>query len=229
MKLVVVLLPGLDGTGDLFEPLVAALGPEVEVVVVRYPDEPLDYRAHEAVAWSALPQNRPYLVLGESFSGPIAVAIAARLPPGLRGYVLSASFAVCPSRVLAMLEPVLKVLSPHRVPTPMVDYFLMGRFASPELRAMYARALTRVSPGTLIARLRAIARADVRTTLGRVTVPGLYLRATEDRLVSRASARLFERLAPRARVADIVAPHFLLQSNPVAAAQAIKEFAREVA
>jgi pimeloyl-ACP methyl ester carboxylesterase len=219
----------MDGTGDLFEPLVSALGPEVEVIVVRYPDEPLDYRAHEAVAWSALPKNRPYLVVGESFSGPVAVAIAARQPPGLLGYVLASSFVVRPSSVLAVLEPLLKFLSLHRVPTPVVDYFLMGRFASPELRAMYARALTRVSPRTLVARLRAIARVDVRTMFSRVAVPGLYLRATEDRLVSKASARLFERLASRARVVDIVAPHFLLQSNPVAAAQAIKEFAGEVA
>jgi pimeloyl-ACP methyl ester carboxylesterase len=229
MKLAVVLLPGMDGTGDLFEPLVSALGPEVEAIVVRYPDEPLDYRAHEEVAWSALPKNRPYLVLGESFSGPIAVALAARQPPGLLGYVLSSSFVVRPSSVLAVLEPLLKFLSLHRVPMPVVQYFLMGRFASSELRAMYARALTRVSPGTLVTRLRAIARVDVRTMFSRVAVPGLYLRATEDRLVSRASARQFERLASRARVADIVGPHFLLQSNPVAAAQAIKEFAREVA
>ena len=229
MNPILVLLPGMDGTGDLFEPLVSALGPEVEVIVVRYPDEPLDYRAHEEVAWSALPKNRPYLVVGESFSGPVAVAIAARQPPGLLGFVLASSFVFRPSSLLALLEPALKFLSLHRIPMPVVDYFLMGRFASSELRAMYARALTRVSPGTLVARLRAIARVDVRTMFSRVAVPGLYLRATEDRLVSGASARLFESLASRARVVDIVAPHFLFQSNPVAAARAIREFAGEVA
>jgi pimeloyl-ACP methyl ester carboxylesterase len=224
-----VLLPGMDGTGDLFEPLVAALGPEVHAIVVRYPDEPLDYRGHEEVAWSALPKDRAYVIVGESFSGPIAIWIAARRPHGLLGYVLSTSFVTCPLRMLRVLEPLLKLVPLHRVLPTVVAYFLMGRFISSELREMYAHALSRVSPSTLVARLRAIANVDVRTMFNRVAVPGLYLRATEDRLVSSSDARMFERLAPNARVVDIVAPHFLLQANSAAAAGAIKEFMREVA
>ena len=34
-----VLLPGIDGSGELFAPFVEALGPQVPVVVVRYPGE----------------------------------------------------------------------------------------------------------------------------------------------------------------------------------------------
>jgi sigma-B regulation protein RsbQ len=39
-------LPGLDGTGDLFEPLLARLDASIEPIVVRYPlDETLGYDA----------------------------------------------------------------------------------------------------------------------------------------------------------------------------------------
>ena len=63
-----VLLPGMDGTGELFAPLVQALNPAVSTIVVRYPDESLDYPEHERVAVAALPTDRSYVVLGESFS-----------------------------------------------------------------------------------------------------------------------------------------------------------------
>ena len=32
-----VLLPGMDGTGDLFAPLLSALPPALRTIVVRYP------------------------------------------------------------------------------------------------------------------------------------------------------------------------------------------------
>jgi pimeloyl-ACP methyl ester carboxylesterase len=105
----------------------------------------------------------------------------------------------------------------------------MGRFATPELRKMHALALQRGSPGTLVARLKAIADVDVRHMLDRVRVPGIYLRATEDRLVPRSAAAAFTSLGSKVRVVDIEAPHFLLQANPTAAALAIREFMREVA
>ncbi|MGH3626194.1 MAG: hypothetical protein ACRDRL_01935, partial [Sciscionella sp.] len=70
----------MDGTGDLFAPLIDALGDNIPCSVVRYPDESLDYAGHEAIARAALPANGPYVILGESFSGPIAVSIAASEP-----------------------------------------------------------------------------------------------------------------------------------------------------
>lgn len=76
MKPALVLLPGMDGTGCLFAPITAALGEDVESMVVRYPDEELDYSAHEAIARAALPLERPHVLLGESFSGSIAISIA---------------------------------------------------------------------------------------------------------------------------------------------------------
>ena len=75
-----VLLPGMDGTGDLFAPLLSALPPALRTIVVRYPcDRPLampNWRRTRARA----PQDQPFVLLGESFSGPIAAAIAARRP-----------------------------------------------------------------------------------------------------------------------------------------------------
>jgi pimeloyl-[acyl-carrier protein] methyl ester esterase len=66
-----VLLPGLDGTGDLFAPVVDALGPSVPTQIVRYPlSDASDYATCEAIARAALPTDGPYVLLGESFFGP---------------------------------------------------------------------------------------------------------------------------------------------------------------
>jgi hypothetical protein len=82
-----VLLPGLDGTGHLFGPVVDALGPNVPTQIARYPlSHASGYATCEAIARGALPTDRPYTLLGESFSGPVA----ATAPPGLRGLLLTA-------------------------------------------------------------------------------------------------------------------------------------------
>ena len=96
MKL--VLIPGLDGTGDLFAPFVAALG-EVDTQVISYPpDRAMDYAEHEAHVRSLLPREGEYVLLAESFSGPVGIAIAASNPAGLRGLILCCSAAGGSSR-----------------------------------------------------------------------------------------------------------------------------------
>lgn len=61
-----------------------------------------------------------------------------------------------------------------------------------------------------------------------ISVPLLYLRATEDRVVPPAASRAIIQNAPRSRVVDLVAPHFLLQTRPNDAALLIEEFVQEV-
>src|SRR5438105_3993436 len=87
----------MDGTGELFAPFVAALGREFNVKVVAYPTAaPLGYDELESVARAALPAEGPYVILGESFSGPIAISLAASGSPGLKGLVLCCSFVSNP-------------------------------------------------------------------------------------------------------------------------------------
>src|SRR5579863_3225723 len=94
-----ILMPGMDGTGELFAPLLRALGTSVETSVVRYPpDEPLGYAELLPRVRAELPQSGPFVLLGESFSGPLAIMLAGEAPAGLRGVMLSASFATNPVR-----------------------------------------------------------------------------------------------------------------------------------
>ena len=80
-----VLLPGLDGTGLLFQPLVECLPDAIEPVVVSYPpDQKLGYEELLPLVLERLPAA-PFVLLGESFSGPLAVMAAATAPRASAG------------------------------------------------------------------------------------------------------------------------------------------------
>jgi sigma-B regulation protein RsbQ len=200
-----VLLPGLDGTGDLFEPLLSRLDPSVEpVVVVRYPfAEPLGYEALTSIARRALPTAGPYVILGESFSGPIAAQLSAERSGDLRGLILCASFVLAPRT-------------------------LLGRFQTRELRVMLLRTLSRLPRTVLIARIREVLAANSIAAFARARAPTLYLQGTEDALLPVSCVDEICRLAPKTRVVKIAAPHCVLQCAPAEAARAIGEFLRSV-
>lgn len=220
-----VLLPGLDGTGLLLADFAASFGPEVEVIVASYPpDAALGYSDLEPVARSFLPKDRPFFLLGESFSGPIAISIAASRPPGLLGLVLCCSFARSPRPQFAVLRPLLSLVPVAALPVALLSFFVLGRFSSSALCGPLAKSLAQVSPAVLRARARAALSVDVSALLPGVDVPVLYLRASEDRVVPVSASRLVVSLAPSAKVVAFSAPHFLLQVLPSQAACAVREF-----
>jgi len=92
-RVTLVLLPGLDGTSVFFRPLLAALPSWVEPLVIEYPSDGGDDYPHLlALVSEAVRGLDAYWVLGWSFSGPLALMLAARDPDRVRGVILCASF-----------------------------------------------------------------------------------------------------------------------------------------
>ena len=191
-------------------------------------DKPLGYAGLESIARRHLPSNRPFFLLGESFSGPIAVSIAASRPPGLLGVILCCSFARNPMPHLAAARPLVRFFPFGVVPVSWFSPLLLGRFSSPALHSTLAGAVASVVPAVLRERARAALTADVSALLSRIEVPILYLRASEDRVVSKSASDLIASQVPDTRVVDFTAPHLLLQVVPAAAASAVSAFMRLV-
>jgi pimeloyl-ACP methyl ester carboxylesterase len=222
----VVVLPGLHGTAGLLDDFRAALGAEVEVQVVEYPrDKVLDHAELAALVRPRLPLGRPFVLVGESFSGPVALLLAAQRPPGLRGLVLSTTFAAGPRPSLAGLARYARALPATLLPLWLVSFWLLGKWATPKLRAQFAKVLAEVEPDVLTERFVACATIDVRDTLAKLAVPVLYLRASRDRLVPPQAGELIAAGAKSVRIVDLDAPHCLLQAIPAQAARVVKEFA----
>jgi pimeloyl-ACP methyl ester carboxylesterase len=224
-----VLLPGMHGSAELFAEFVTALGVEHQAIAISYPrDQPLDYWQLEAMVRPRLPSNRPFVLLGESFSGPIALSIAASPPNGLRGIVLCDSFARNPRPVLGALRYTCGILPVWpRIYAPVIRWVL-GRFSSTVLCDAIVRAVAQVPPMVLRTRIRAVLGADVTPRLSHIRVPTLYLQAARDRIVPRTAARLISRSLPGLRVVEFDAPHFLLQAVPAAAAREVQAFLRRI-
>src|SRR5262245_24844792 len=220
-----VLLPGLDGTEILLQPLVAALPKSVQPLVVPYPPSGDNtYAGLLALVRRALAGVAECHVLGWSFAGPLALMLAAAEPARVRSVILSASFVQPPTPLLGMLgfalaaPPVRLWRAARRAPL----WLLRPR--SDPLRRAKARTWQRVAARDVAARLRAIAGVDVRALLQACEQPLLYLASTNDGIVPRHNADEILRLRPSARLVAIDGPHLALFTNPRAAATAIVEF-----
>jgi pimeloyl-ACP methyl ester carboxylesterase len=74
------------------------------------------------------------------------------------------------------------------------------------------------------ARLACLATADVRPALSRITTPALYLRASDDRIVSARLGLEMTSVLPNVKVVQIAGPHLLLQVRPRECAAEIMQF-----
>lgn len=221
-----VLLPGMDGTARLFHRFDAALRAQTTVTTqaIAYPAAPLDYAALEAFVRERLPQDRPFVVLAESFSGPLGAALRANPPPGMRALILCCSFVRNPRPLLAPLRHLLGMVPFGALPGFALRQALLAPYATPPLQAELAAALAQVPPSVLRQRLRAVLETDASRSFARGSLPVLYLRARHDRLVPPANAQQILQLAPGMQLVDIAAPHMLLQAAPAAAADAVAAF-----
>ena len=127
-----VLLQGLDGTGELFHPFLRVLPSRLTPQVVSYPTEQyLIYKELVSLVLDVLPRKEPFVLLGESFSGPLSIKVAALSPPNLRAVILCASFVsnlIPPSLtwVAWLPKPLLSLFGHLSVPDVLVRFFAAG-------------------------------------------------------------------------------------------------------
>jgi len=226
-----VLLPGMDGTGTLFAPFWRACEREFATMVIAYPADPaLGYRELERYVMGCLPKDEAYFIVAESFSGPIGIALAASRPPGLLGLALCCTFARNPRAVLSLCTPLLPLL-PFRFLAGKMHVFtrhwLFGRHGSKESDASFRQALSGLPSAVLRARLRAVACIDYAHLLPQVMLPVLYLRASEDCIVPASACELIARSIRHLKVVALTGPHMLLQAAPEAAVRALISFVRQ--
>lgn len=222
-----ILLPGLDGTGDLFAPLLEHLPAEWATEIVQYPrDTPLDFEALVASAAAHAPRGEPWFILAESFSGPLGLRVASRSPAGLAGLILVATFVAPPMGGAARRALQVGSAVAARVPplAGAVRRLMLDDEAPDSLVEAVQTAIRSVEPAVLASRLSMLTRIDARADLDDCPVPVLILEAKRDRLVERPGIppRHPETVTQRSHAID--GPHLLLQTRPRQCADAIAGF-----
>jgi pimeloyl-[acyl-carrier protein] methyl ester esterase len=222
-----VLLPGLDGTGNLFAPLIPELPHNLKLISAAYPAERfLSYP--ELVSWlgELVPRDGPYAILGESYGSTLAVKFAATRPSNLSGVILCVGFISNPVRRWGPLPKLLArtLFFRFRPPDFLLESFLVGSRAPERLKLLLRRTVRSVNTDVFAKRARAVLDCDARQEIRRVKVPLLYLQAAEDRLVGSECLEEIRRFHPATISISIRAPHLLLQREPRVAAEAITQF-----
>jgi pimeloyl-ACP methyl ester carboxylesterase len=220
----------MDGSGDFFDGLCRELPPHWKMPVVRYPsDQPLSYGELARFVRAVLPNDGPFVLLAESFSGPVAIQVAASRPNGLVGVVLCATFARNPRPVLRPLQGLTRWAPVRSVPMGLLSRCLLGTEANASWAERIRQAIGKCSDAVLRERARAVLLVDVRSQLADIRVPVLYLQATIDRVVSAEALVEMQRVLPGIQVAQIDGPHFLIQVRPGPCAERIVIFAERLA
>ena len=97
MKIRLILLPGMHGTGELFSEFMRMMSEPKHIEALQYPpDVGPSYPQSLAVVQAFVPESGPYFLLAESFSTPLAIQFAATHPQNLKGLILAAGFASSP-------------------------------------------------------------------------------------------------------------------------------------
>jgi pimeloyl-[acyl-carrier protein] methyl ester esterase len=225
-----VLLPGLDGTGVLFRPLLSQLPREIVPLVISYPPtERLGYNELLEIICNKLPEQEPFVVLGESFSGPLAIKVAARQPAGLRGVILVGTFVRNPlGTEWNWLRHITfdwmfrgsSIISRTKM--------LVGGYGTRELIQLQREALEPVAPTVLAHRIREVLQVDARDELQKCAVSILDIRGNKDEVVWQKNACEIRTLRADVRRVNFDAPHLILQTKPVECAREIEWFVRVV-
>lgn len=225
-QLIAVLLPGIDGTGRMFGPLIDQLPAWLRPLVLDYPThEQLSYPELANRLAARLPQDTPFIIIAESFAGPLALLLSETGNPQLKALVLCATFVSNPRPWLSKLAPL--VLHEWVMAQPprkwMARLFVTGD--APEELLDKALAIHKtVSPRVTLRRLQEVLAVDVREIFTHCQIPLLHLYAQHDRLITRYPTRELQRLRPDVPSIAIDGPHFLLQTRSAICYRAIEHF-----
>ena len=214
----VVILPGLDGTGKMLSVFVDKFETKHSVKVINYPtDETLSYSELTKLVLSQLPTGEPYIVIAESFSGPIAVKLATEASNHLKGIIFAASFLKNPTFIPIKFGTLSKALPlKSSILLNLVRPLTFGKWASKSLQMLLVNAIKEVSHTVLAHRLKEVIATDELSTFSRLTLPMLYLRPTADRLVSKSASLEMKAQNNKLTIKDVEGSHFILQTNPEA-------------
>lgn len=229
VKTTVVLVPGLDGTGELFGPVIGALGEDFAPTIVRYGDDLKPFEAHVDDVVAALDAAPgPSLVVAESFGGPVATTAAARRPDKVRALLLVATFVTRPTATVLWMRPWLRLFHRAPVPRPVRGRIMRLTLGDAGLRGALLEQLVAVNSGradVLWHRMGLVAVVDARAALHALPCPVAYVGGTADRIVPvRRHAAQIAALRPDARIQLIQGgPHMLLQCQPRACVAVAQE------
>jgi pimeloyl-ACP methyl ester carboxylesterase len=208
LKPLILLIPGLDGTGRFFDSQLPALA-------TAYRPLPWAFRArnkfdvsdlvNELGKATVLEPPGSITVVGESFGGAIALSFVLAFPERVLRLALINSFCYYTRRVRislgCRLSPMLSWYGIRNIKNYVSDRLLKLEGVPNEGRRHYRAVVRQIDPVAYRRRLELVRDVDLRGRLSEISVPTLIFASGRDKIVpSRASAAYMAGRLPNARV-----------------------------
>ncbi|HPD57952.1 MAG TPA: alpha/beta hydrolase [Smithellaceae bacterium] len=222
-----VFMPGMDGTGLSFEPVLPHLPESATITIVRYPaDKLLSFDETVECAAEQILAGDPPIVIAESFSGPVAIKMIGSGRVKAKALILCATFAKSPRPIVWRFMRFLRLpmLIKPEMPKRFFKVVIGNDKLIDELKPLWKKVHARVPARVMQHRLKIINEIDVTAWLSKIKIPCCYLQATNDRLVPASCAEKIKKIALFVEIKKISAPHFILQAEPQACLNAIEDF-----
>jgi len=227
----IILLPGIYGTGLLFNPLIHALPKQYECMVISYPTQDvLSYPELVQYVAEKIPQDKPFIILAESFAGPVGLMLSKIMGDNLKALILVCSFVKNPRPRLSkfsrlVLHDKLLALQPSRF---MTKFMIAGFDVSEQILALAFSIQREVSVTVFRRRLEDAMAVDVSHCLSEMSIPLLHLYANGDRIIPRSAQRTIKSLRPDVTSVGLDGPHYLLQTKAKQSVASITDFLNEI-
>jgi len=216
-----VLLPGMNGTGELFAEFLSYY--DGDHLVISLPESgPQDHANLANVINKQLP-NEDYILLAESFSGGIVPELLKLNLTQMKGVIFVASFLSSPRGYLIGLAKLLPIKTLASLPLSNIVHRLLflGQEATKPLLSTFANVIKSIPKQVLSSRLEVMKRQQ----LPQVTfnIPAIYIQALSDRLISPKKSQEVAYVFKHVEFVEIEGPHFILQAKPRVAARLVTE------
>ena len=220
MKTDVVLLPGLHGSRTLYASFVALAPPWASCRPLGLPT--VGEQSFDGIAGALEPELRSlegFVLMGESFSGPIAARLAGRLGQKVALTVL------CNPLVRMPFTPPVRLAAALAASRWMPAWFAAAVLAAGD-RSLGRAVLeaVRLLPKEVLRTRLAWASLATSEDLGpHLTAPLLVILGTKDHLVSPAHTKALLKRIPFHTIAEIEGPHLIAQTRPADVWKAISD------
>ncbi len=209
----VLLIPGMDGTGKLFSPLLAELPSGLDTQVICLNELTTQTPIEQALEIAFLIGSEEVIVLSESYSGYIAYHLSLLPNTNIRHVIFAASFLENPTWLSRLNELLpLNLVRSGLIPDFALSSVLFAQPNNKKLVKIFNSSLKLISNSMLRHRLRVIANM-VRPSES-LSVPCTYVQASNDYLVSYKSVDVFKELCININIVQANGGHFIVQSNP---------------
>jgi len=195
----IIMVPGLDGTAELFYRQTPLLAQSFNVVSFPLPNKrraTMDELVDDLAALVTEVSPKPVVLVGESFGGALSMSFALRQPNLVQGLVIVNSFPYLDNRIQLALAPRITRLIPW-VAMPTIRRVTEHRLHSPhtldEDLLEFRTRMRGIERDGYLRRLEILSHYDIRQSLSEISVPVLLVAGTADRLVPSARWGTFMR------------------------------------